>query len=90
VSAASEDCRKAALAAWGDTGWARVTALAKGDYLGVAGRTTSTDSGVEELIVIEPTTTDDAAWAALTLGIQAWRPPPGEATPRARRNRAHG
>lgn len=90
MSQAAEDCRKAALAAWGETGWARVTALAKGGYLGVAGRTTAVGSGSEPLVVIEPAATDDDAWAALHTDIQAWRPEPGDASLRPRRNRAHG
>lgn len=92
MSVVADDCGRAALAQWGDGGFARVTALAKGGYLGTAGHTTSDGAGVGIEVTIEPATTDEAAWTSLAAAIRAWRPDPHAPPARPQRpsRRAHG
>lgn len=78
MSAAAEECRTLAAQKFGDTGWVRVTGLAKGGYLGAGGRTSTTGSGEERLVVIVDAATDEEAWTKLTDEVRAWHGPPPE------------
>jgi hypothetical protein len=76
MSAEAEECRTLAAQKFGETGWVRVTGLAKGGFLATGGRTIATGSGTETLVTVSDATSDTEAWTRLTAEVRAWQGPP--------------
>lgn len=66
----AETARILASKRWGDTGFARVTALGKGGYIASAGHTISTGAGIREVVTVVDQTSDSDAWKALVEAMK--------------------